>query len=211
MIDQTERRLRTALARGLPGIEAQLRMAPGPRVEWDPNHGVPAGLREAAALLLVYPHDDRLHLPLTVRAAGLRAHTGQVSLPGGSVDPGESFEAAALREAAEEVGIIPASVRIVGALTPLQMPVSGYLLHPVVGVTAARPEFRLAEGEVARILEVPIDRLVAPETIKRHPPVRARSERYVGIDVPYFDLCGEDVWGATAMVLAEFRVVLERM
>src|SRR5688500_18769798 len=140
-------------------------MAPRPRVGWDPRH-CPDGLREGAALLLVYPVDGRPHVLLTVRGAGMRTHTGQVSFPGGSVDADESFESAALREASEEVAVAPASVRILGRLSPLHIPVSGYRLHPVVGIVDARPDFRPAEWEVASVLEVPIDLLREPDVVK---------------------------------------------
>ncbi|MGE3275050.1 MAG: CoA pyrophosphatase [Vicinamibacterales bacterium] len=200
-------RLRARFGTALPGVKAQLTMAPHPRVGWDPDH-IPAGVRDAAALVLVYPHAGTLHVPLTVRGATLRNHTGQVSLPGGRVDEGESFETAALREAAEEVAIAPAAVHVLGRLTPLHIPVSNFLLHPVVGISDVRPAFARAEWEVARILEVPIGTLLDPATIRRRTRVRERNGERVEIDVPYFDLFGEQVWGATAMVLAEFLALL---
>jgi 8-oxo-dGTP pyrophosphatase MutT (NUDIX family) len=193
----------------LPGVEAQLRMAPSPRVGWDP-YSIPAGLRDAAALLLIYPGDDRLQMPLTVRGSAMRKHTGQVSLPGGSVDEGESIEAAALREAAEEIGATPAAVEVLGRLTPLHIPVSGFLLHPVVGVARERPSFRTEPWEVARLLEVPLERLRDPGIISRETRTRERDGAAIAVDVPYFAIDGEKVWGATAMVLAEFLEVLER-
>jgi 8-oxo-dGTP pyrophosphatase MutT (NUDIX family) len=198
--------LREALARPLPGLDAQLRMAPHPRVGWDPDR-IPEGLRDAAALVLVYPHEGRLHLPLTVRGGRMRTHTGQVSLPGGAVDGGESFEAAALREAGEEVGVTPSTVTVLGRLTALHIPVSGFMLHPVVAVAAERPVFRTAEWEVARLIEVPLASLHDPATVRTEFRERESGGRVIEIEVPYFALDGEKVWGATAMILAEFLSV----
>lgn len=199
--------LRTHLAAPLPGLDAQLRMAPRPRPGWDP-HTVPEGTREAAGLLLLYPHEHAWHVLLTLRASALRHHTGQVSLPGGRVDPGETLEQAALREAFEEVGIGAAGIDLVGRLTPLHIPVSHHLLHPVVGITAARPQFRIAEAEVERVIEAPLVHLRAPGTVRWEQRVRERPPSVL-MDVPYFDVDGARVWGATAMVLAEFLAVLD--
>jgi 8-oxo-dGTP pyrophosphatase MutT (NUDIX family) len=202
------RRLRERMAQPLPGLQAQLAMAPNPRMGWDPLK-FPEGARNGAALVLVYPHDETLHLALTVRGSGLRNHTGQVSFPGGRVDEGESFEAAALREAAEEIGVESGSVELLGRLTPLHIPVSGYLLHPVVGFTSMRPAFQRAEWEVARIIEAPVTVLADATAIKREVRTRVIQGQPVEVDVPYFDIDGEKVWGATAMVLAEFCAILQ--
>ena len=199
--------LRAGLSRPLPGLEAQLRMAPKPRVGWDPLK-FPDDARAGAALLLVYPHDDNVRIALTVRGSGLRNHTGQVSFPGGRVDDGETFEQAALREANEEVGVDPRTVEILGSLTPLHIPVSRYILHPIVGFTAMRPAFQRAEWEVARIVEAPVSVLHDPKTIKREMRTRVVNGQTVEVDVPFYDIDGEKVWGATAMVLAEFSAIL---
>ena len=199
--------LRAGLSRPLPGLEAQLRMAPRPRVGWDPLK-FPDDARAGAALLLVYPHDDNVRIALTVRGSGLRNHTGQVSFPGGRVDDGETFEQAALREANEEVGVDPRTVEILGSLTPLHIPVSRYILHPIVGFTTMRPAFQRAEWEVARIVEAPVSVLHDPKTIKREMRTRVVNGQTVEVDVPFYDIDGEKVWGATAMVLAEFSAIL---
>jgi len=182
-------------------------MAPSPRVGWDPLK-VPDGTRDGAALLLIYQHHGTLYLPLTVRGSGLRNHTGQVSLPGGSVDAGETIEAAAVREADEEIGVVRGSVMVLGRLTPLHIPVSNFLLHPVVGFVDARPAFNRAEWEVARIIEPSLEQLRDEATVKREFRNRTTGGDTIQIDVPFFDIDGEKVWGATAMVLAEFCAIL---
>lgn len=199
--------LRARLAAPLPGLDAQLRMAPRPRPGWDP-HTVPPGTRDAAGLLLLYPRDGLWQVLLTLRASALRHHTGQVSLPGGRVDPGETLEQSALREAFEEVGIGADGIELVGRLTPLHIPVSQHLLHPVVGLAAVRPEFRIAEAEVERLIEAPLAHLRAPDAVRWEQRVRERPPSVL-MDVPYFLVDGARVWGATAMVLAEFLAVVD--
>ena len=197
--------LRRRLAEPLPGLTAQLRMAPMPRM-W-PDAG--AVLKPAAALLLIYLHADAWHIPLTVRGALLRHHTGQVSLPGGRLDhPDESIEHAALREASEEVGVQPEIVDVLGRLTPIPIAVSGHLLHPVVGVSPMRPSFSLAADEVERLIELPIDRLLHPDAVAWEQRVRQQVPGGLQ-NVPYFEIAGARVWGATAMALAEFAALLE--
>jgi len=186
-----------------PGVEAQLRMAPQPRGGWKPGFA-PDLAKPAAALLLLFPVGGQAVILLTKRASDLPNHASQVSLPGGAVDPGETIEETALREAQEEVGLARRDIRVIGRLTPLHIPVSGFVLHPVVGVAARRPAMRPEPGEVDRIIEAPVGHLLDPA--RHHRVNRVRDG--VEFDMPYFDLDGEQVWGATAMVLAEFAAVL---
>jgi 8-oxo-dGTP pyrophosphatase MutT (NUDIX family) len=219
-------RLVAALERGLPGPAAQALMAVPGRAR--PSGFNPARVRDAAGLLLVFPgttinaepaeqdrslraprvlrstSSDAAHIVLTVRADTLRRHGGQVSLPGGVLEPGETFEQAALREAHEEVALPLDHVRVLGALTPLDIPVSGFRLHPIVALADRRPTLVPIDGEVARILEIGVDELLDP-----HALVRTTRERDgVAFTVPAFLIAGHEIWGATAMVLAEFLPLL---
>jgi hypothetical protein len=116
---QLETTLRERLAGTLPGLEAQLRFMPTPpRTGWTPGE-FPSDARIAAGLLLLYPGERGASIPLTVRASHLKRHAGQISLPGGATDEGETLVQAALREAHEEIGVDPARVRILGQLTPV--------------------------------------------------------------------------------------------
>jgi 8-oxo-dGTP pyrophosphatase MutT (NUDIX family) len=162
--------------------------------------------RAASTLLLVYPApDDGLVVPLTVRHADLRTHAGEVSLPGGAVDPADaSPEAAALREAHEEIGVDPELVALIGSLDEIWIPVSNFELRPFVGTAATRPDLHPHTAEVEAIVELPLARLLQPaaltvETIEGPGwRVRAGVYRHAGLRI----------WGATARALAMFATVL---
>ena len=202
-----EAALRTRLAGTLPGVEAQRRFVPSPpQPGWRFDH-YPEDARLAAALLLIYPRENDIAVPLTVRGSALARHAGQISLPGGATDPGETLAEAALREASEEIGVDPAAVRILGELTPVHVLVSGFTLHPVVGVTDRRPDFIAAPGEVEEIVEVALDDLRDASRIRSG----TRLREGVAVEYPYFDIAGHQVWGATAMVLGEFVCLLAEL
>jgi 8-oxo-dGTP pyrophosphatase MutT (NUDIX family) len=230
--DDVVRQLETGLRGELPGPDAQGRLAPLPRRQWPAGFN-PARIRHAAGLLLVFPkttinaeHAESAdsesnrslpvpralrsslsgdaHVVLTVRADSLGRHSGQVSLPGGAVEPGESFEQAALREAHEEIGLALVGVRVLGALTSLDIPVSGFSLHPIVAVTETRPALTPSDGEVAHILEVGVEELLNPA----HFVSTERERDGFALTIPAFHVGGHEIWGATAMVLAEFLALL---
>jgi len=221
-------RLEAALQHELPGAAGHARMAPIPRRAWPKGFNV-ARVRHAAGLLLLFPRgpenteeakhaekshslrplrsvrsqDAAAHIVLTVRGDTPR-HAGQISLPGGVVEPGETFEQAALREAHEEIALDRDGVRVLGALTPLDIPVSGFRLYPIVAAVGTRPRLAPADGEVAHILEVAIDDLLDARTVRR----TEREREGIALTVPGFHVAAHEIWGATAMVLAEFLTLL---
>jgi 8-oxo-dGTP pyrophosphatase MutT (NUDIX family) len=163
--------------------------------------------RQAAILLLFYPHEDELWFPLTVRSKKLTRHSGEVSFPGGATDPEDDGPpGTALRETHEELGIPPHRVEIWGALTRLYVSVSNFYLTPVVGFTPGLPEMHPCSLEIAEVFGVPLSYVQDPTNIQ--------VEEWVIHDhptlVPYFPLHGHKVWGATAIILSELLVRLQR-
>jgi 8-oxo-dGTP pyrophosphatase MutT (NUDIX family) len=196
--------LRARLAEPLPGASAQWKFAPTPsRKSWRPDDQPPTA-RQAAALILIYPGERGPSFLLTERRHDLPHHPGQISFPGGALDPGEAPDAGALREAHEEIGVRVRDVRLVGALSSLWVVVSNFLVRPFVGVADHRPDFRAEPREVAALVEVPLTDLRDPSRIGTEEKIREG----VVVRYPYFDLEGHHVWGATAMILSEFRELL---
>lgn len=199
--------IKSALHKPLPGLQAMVRMAPIPRPlePPTPDHRP----REGGVLVLLYPCGPagELHLVLTRRSDTLGNHRGQISFPGGSVDPGdESTSQTALREACEEIGVCDgaADLQLLGDLTPLYIPPSDFRIYPHVAYLPHRPHFVPQPDEVAELLEVPVSwflddsNIAAEEWIIRDEPRQ----------VPFYNVCGHKVWGATAMVLAEFAAAI---
>jgi 8-oxo-dGTP pyrophosphatase MutT (NUDIX family) len=158
-------------------------------------------------LVLLYPNGsgDDLYLVLTRRADHLGNHRGQISFPGGSVDPNDPSTAhTALREACEEIGVCEEGPRLLGDLTPLYIPPSDFCIHPHVAYLPRRPQFRPQPGEVAELLEVPVRHFLDDQNVVHEEWIIRDEPR----QVPYYDVYGHKVWGATAMVLAEFAEVL---
>lgn len=170
-----------------------------------------AFVRVGAVLLLLYCHENEIHLVLTKRREDLHSHAGQISFPGGSQEESETLLATALRETEEEVGVPTTAVRSIGQLTTIYIPPSGFLVHPFVGwyQNGSSPQFTPCQDEVAQIIEVPLTTLLDPQTAVAEP----WDFKGHKVMVPYFAIQEHKVWGATAIMLSEFierlRTVLD--
>lgn len=164
--------------------------------------------REAAALVLFYPHAGDLWLPLTVRSSALQQHRGEVSLPGGATDPEDGGSVAtALRETSEELGIDSRPIEIWGQLTTIYIPPSNFRLTPVVGYTAVLPPLVPNPREIEALIHLPLRLLLDAQTVV----VEEWTLQGAQVLVPFFAIEGYKVWGATALVLSELVARLRRL
>lgn len=194
------------LSRPLPGPMVDSRFEPRPRL-WRHYDCSPPEARPAAVLLLLYPHEGRWHVPLTLRPGHLAAHAGQVSLPGGAVGPDETSQEAALREFHEELGPVDEPIRVLGPLSPIYVHASNYRIEPWVAAAEHRPAMVPNPAEVAELLEIPLQYLVDPANFGCH----LREYQDTPYEAPHFLWPPHRIWGATCMILGEFVTLLEEM
>jgi 8-oxo-dGTP pyrophosphatase MutT (NUDIX family) len=190
----------------LPGEAAQNLMAP---VGSEKYRTVTTDHKTACVLALFFPKNDIWHLSFIERTSDHQndKHAGQISFPGGSLSPGDaSFEYCALRETYEEIGIPPDMIGILGGLTPLFVFVSNFMVYPFVGFTTAYPEFVAQPTEVSNILEIPVNHLLEPRN-KGFTDIVVRD--ILLKDIPYYDIYGQKLWGATAMMVSELEHILQ--
>ena len=198
--------IRERFSNPLPGRAAQYRMAHVGRDFPTPDF---SKARKAAVVILLYPDAAReTQLVLIQRMFHPKdRHSGQISLPGGKIESTDtSPQAAALRELEEELGVPTNTVMILGQLSDLHISVSNFLVYPFLGVVDKRPNFIPQPDEVHAILETPIKAFLE-KSMRRKKDLKLPN----GItlkNVPYFDIKGHTVWGATAMIINEFSELL---
>jgi len=197
--------VRRAMQRPLLGLEAQARMAPSYRRDQIATMLNPPACKHAGVLILLYPLDGHLCFPLTRRPDSVEYHKGQISLPGGSQENGESLCRTALREAQEEVGVDATTIEVIGQLSRLYVPPSNFCIQPYAGYVGQRPDFHIEAVEVAELIEAPLDALLDPATTC----VEDWEIRGGVWPIPFYQFGPHKVWGATAMILAEFVAMLE--
>ena len=188
----------------LPGEESQQKM----RVNYDQSIELPFSKNNSTAsavLILLYLEDNEIHFFLTKRSNELEHHKGQISLPGGTQEENEELTHTALRETQEEIGINKTSISIIGSMTPLFVPVTGFMIHPFIGYSSNKLEPTPAPSEVEAIFSVNISDLLN----ETNQTIEKRNIRGYDVEVPYFKLNNYEVWGATSMILSEFRDLIK--
>lgn len=199
-------RLANRLTKPLPSWAAQARYQPDLSFG---RHRGPAQFdaRPAAVLILLYPRQGEWHIPLILRPGHMADHAGQVSLPGGTIEPGETGQQAALREFYEELGVPARDVRLLGPLSELYLFASNFRIEPWVGAIDTCPTWSPSHGEVERLMEVPLAHLIDPANTTTF----ERRQRGISFRAPCFRWDTERIWGATSMVLAELVAVVEEL
>ena len=189
-----------AIQQGLPGYEAHSELAPAYRERLMQGQDAET-YHKAAVLIMLYQADGQWHFPLIMRAPSPYAHGSQVGLPGGRLDleDNQNLKQTALRETQEEIGIPPHHIELMGGLTPLPIPVSKHLVLPYVGIcTQENIQFKIDPVEVDFVIPCPLKTLINQE------PFINETER------PYYLVGEHKVWGATAMILREFQLLLHQ-
>lgn len=199
--------LKKQLSLPLPGQEVQFKMAPEGRKNYPHKISEIKGFRESAVCLYIFEKNGKLFLPLIERKKYKGVHSGQLALPGGKIEKEDKdFIDSALREMQEETGILCPRENVVGTLTDIYIPPSNFMVKPVVAYSKSMPNFMLNAREVESLIEFGLqdlmdDGIVKETTLKVYDNSKIRT--------PYFEVMGKIVWGATAMILNEFKWVLK--
>lgn len=205
IIIQIEEKIKT----GLPGIDAQNRMSPI-LSGGDKYREVPDNHKKAGVLALIYPKDDQLHLAFIVRSSRDKRdkHAGQIGFPGGQYEPIDTdMKATAIRETYEEIGVVPDDIKIISPLTELYVFASNFLVSPYLGYIHYKPKFELQPSEVEELLEVPLS--MFNDDIKETKNFNVRGGEIK--DVPFYNLGGHTLWGATAMIMSEIEDIINQL
>ena len=206
MLSEISKSLRQRLSLPLPGQEAQYKMANAERRMNLSRVKIPVNPNQSAVLILLYQKNKSIKFPLIIRPVYDGVHSGQISLPGGRLDDTDkNLQSTAIRETIEETGIFKKDIQILGKLSNLFIPPSNFLVTPYVGIHKNIPAFIPDSREVARIVEMDLEKIMNEKLIRQK---KMKLSSGVSVLTPYFDLDGLTVWGATAMILSEFKSVL---
>jgi 8-oxo-dGTP pyrophosphatase MutT (NUDIX family) len=193
------------LKKELPGKLAQLEAIPYRKVDYGTFNMDTA--RRSGVLILFYIKESEPHIVLIQRPVYEGTHSGQIAFPGGKVEETDvDIEDTALREANEEVGVVMDDVEVIGQLTDMFIPVSNFIVTPVIGFIDYSPNFILDPREVAEVVSVQLSKITEITELTLN---KVKLNTGLKIEVPTFELNNKIVWGATAVILNELRHVLQ--
>ncbi|MBC8345654.1 MAG: CoA pyrophosphatase [Candidatus Marinimicrobia bacterium] len=161
----------------------------------------------AAVLILLFPRNNDICFFLTQRTDDVEHHKGQISLPGGVWEKGEQLHETAIRETEEEIGVDKNIIQLVGGLTPFYIPVTGFMVHPFIGWCNKEPSTNIQIEEVNKLFTVSLSTLLN-DHIFQSENWEIRGQKAV---VPFYNFEGRKVWGVTASILSEFKLILKDM
>lgn len=202
--------LKKSIEKGLPGEEAHQLVMPVKRPLSSIAKLESTSFRESAVGIVLHPFNQSIHCILIRRPSYEGAHSGQISFPGGKKDENDlDLEYTARRECMEEIALPHEHAKLIHPLTEVFIPVSKFSVQPYIFFTENLPELIPDEREVEEIISFDVFELTRLNTIPR--TSISINPSFTMKDVPYFDIHGHIVWGATAMMLAEIKVLLDRM
>ena len=201
-------KLEKELKKPLPGKKAHLKMASKVRLSELKGEYDISSAKQSSVLVLLYPFKKSIFTILMERTSYNGVHSGQISFPGGQREKSDnSFVETALREANEEVGILPENARVIGQLSDMYIPPSNFMVHPFIGYSIKKPHLIPDTSEVAQIIEVDLKDIFHSSDFKEM-ELEVRGQK---IKTPYYNIDGHVVWGATAMMLSELKEVVQMM
>lgn len=198
--------IRQALSGQLPGENAHGKMMSYNRPIAAEAKTFEVKPKESAVMMMLYYESNELHTVFMLRPQNQGVHSGQISFPGGKRELEESLIETAFRETYEEVGVRNNQIELLGELSEVYIPPSNFLVQPFVGFLNEKPTFIPNPDEVEKVITFPIRKLFSPETMGHKEVVIAKYNKR--LTVPYFDVDGHALWGATAMIVAEFKQII---
>ena len=200
LVNSLEKRVKEPL----PGSSAHLLTKVQSKIKFNFPYST-ENAKKASVLILLFPKSNNIHFFLTQRTFSVEHHKGQISLPGGMCEKNEQAINTALRETEEEIGVNQNKIKIIGGLTPFFTPNSGFMVHPFIGWCDKRPETKIQADEVHNLFSPSLSQLLNDQILESED---WNLEGYQA-KVPFYNFDGHKVWGVTAAILSEFKLILK--
>tara|TARA_B100001250_G_C19770622_1_gene777003 strand:+ start:326 stop:949 length:624 start_codon:yes stop_codon:yes gene_type:complete len=195
--------LKERLKKPLPGKKAQSIMMVKSKTPFQVTNELNT-IKHSSVLILLFFKDNCWNFFLTKRTQHVNHHKGQISLPGGVHEGNESLQETAFRETEEEIGIPSKDINLIGELTPFYVPISNFKIFPFIGWLKIKPEIKIEIKEVEKIFSISLDEFILESTQKSKKDILHNNV----VTIPYYNINNEIVWGATSVILSEFKQLI---